>query len=65
MHQYYQTFFDSLPQIDHIIHKLHENRVINTLLFGNPNYIVLVNSEILMTTISNILSKNRLHGNLM
>ena len=59
MHQYYQTFFDSLSQIDHVVHKLHENLVIN------PNYIVLVNSEILMTTISNILSKNRLHGNLM
>ena len=60
-----QILLDSLSQIDHDILELNENLLIDTLLLGNPKYSALINSEILMTSISYILSSKRFDGNLM
>ena len=55
---------DSFSQIDHDILKLNEN-LIDTMLFGYPKQSVSVNSEILTTSISYVLSVQRFDGNLM
>ena len=60
-----QPRLGSLSQIDHDMLELNENLLIDTLLCGNPKHNVLFNSEILMTSISYILSTKIFDGNLM
>ena len=61
----HQILLDSLSQIDHDILELNENLLIDTFMLGNPKYSALINSEILMTSISYTLSSKRFDGSLM
>ena len=60
----HQTLLDSFSQIDHNILKLNEN-LIDTMLFGYLKKKFSVNSEILTTSFSYVLSVKRFDGNLM